>query len=251
MSTSLLSIASIIAAAIIVFMVTLVASSAVKKVKLELTIIKDMLIKVSNGSFEGDNAPPQIRESADIMSALKSIANDVKQQQNAVAHYAYIDELTGLPNKRRFDEELVRSFDFAKRGLPVCIVTAEISDIKKINSESGRSTSDRIIKILADILRKKIRKTDMSARLGSDDFAIVLPNMNESKILDWLTELSNHFISEQKVEKVLSDDKHCNVRFGYSFINQDLDRDPQQVLDRATSAMSKITENSTSVAMEG
>lgn len=251
MSISILSIASIIAAVIIIAIVLVVTSASVSKVRLELKTIKDMLIKVSNGTFDGENAPPQLKESAEIMVALKSIAKDVKQQQQAVTHYAYIDELTGLPNKRRFDEELVRSFDFAKRGLPVCVVTAEISDIKKINSESGRATSDRIVKLLADILRKKIRKTDMTARLGSDDFAIVLPNMNDNKIHDWLTELSNRFISEQQMEHILPGEQQCSVRFGYSFINQDLDREPHQVLDRATSALSKFESGSSAIAIEG
>ena len=254
MSTSILSLASIGAAIIIVaiaMLVALNASKAVKKAKSELKIIKNLLIQVSNGSFDGDNAPPQIKESAEILTALNRIAKDVKQQQQAVTHFAYVDELTGLPNKRRFDEELIRSFDFAKRGLPVCIVSIEVSDLKKINSESGRATGDKILKMLAKTLEDKIRKTDLTAHLGSDEFALVLPNMDGNKIQDWLTTLSEQFLEQQRSENLLPENLSCNARFGYSFINKETDREPQQVMDRATHALSKINGDGSTISMEG
>ena len=251
MSASTLSIASIIAAVAIVVIILFITSASINKVKLELKAIKDMLIKVANGTFDGDMAPPQIKQSAEIMTALKSIAKDVKQQQQAVTHFAYVDELTGMPNKRRFNEELIRSFDFAKRGMPVCIVTAEISDIKKINSESGRATSDRVIKLMADIIKTKTRKTDFSARLGDDDFAMVLPNMNDNKIEDWLTEMATNFNKEQQQEKILPENQKCDIKFGYSFVNEKMDREPQQVLDRATTAMAKIMADNQTIVMQG
>ena len=254
MSTTILSLTSIGAAIIMVaiaMLVVLNTSRSARKARTELKTIKELLIQVSNGSFDGDNAPPQIKESADILTALKRIAKDVKQQQQAVTHFAYIDELTGLANKRRFDEELVRSYNFAKRGLPVCIVSIEVSDLKKINSESGRATGDKILKMLAKTMENKIRKTDLTARLGSDEFALVLPNMESNKIQEWLTTLSEQFIEQQRNENLLPDNLSCNARFGYSFINKETDNEPQQVLDRATHALSKINGGGSTIAMEG
>ncbi len=251
MSASILSIASIIAAAVISAIALFLSINAVKKVKEELTAIKKVIVQIANGSFDGDNPPPQIKESADILTALKGIAKDVNHQQQAVNHFAYTDELTGLPNKRRFDEELIRSFDFAKRGLPVCIVSMEINNLKKITGEVGRTTSDNIVILLANTLSSTIRKTDFAARLGTDDFAIVLPNMENEKIHGWLSNLSDKLIDEQKNEKLLPDNNACNVRFGYSFVKQELDEEPQQVLDRAIQALVKIDNNSAALITEG
>jgi len=251
MSASILSIASIIAAFVISAIAIFLSMNAVKKVKEELTAIKKVIVQVANGSFDGNNPPPHIKESADVLTALKGIAKDVNSQQQAVTHYAYTDELTGLPNKRRFDEELIRSFDFAKRGLPVCIVCMEIIDIKKITGEGGRSTSDSIIASLGKTLSNTIRKTDFVARLGSDDFAIVLPNMENEKIHGWLTGLSDKLISEQKNEHLLPDNQPCQVKFGYSFVQQESDKEPQQVLDRATKALANIDSSSSAIITEG
>lgn len=251
MSASILSIASIIAATIISAIALFLSINAVKKVKEELTAIKKVIVQVANGSFDGDNPPPHIKESADILTALKGIAKDVNHQQQAVNHFAYTDELTGLPNRRRFDEELIRSFDFAKRGLPVCIVSMEINNLKKITGELGRTTSDNVVVSLANTLSSTIRKTDFTARLGTDDFAIVLPNMENEKIQGWLSSLSDKLINEQKNEKLLPNNNTCNVRFGYSFVNQELDEKPQQVLDRAIQALAKIDNNSAALITEG
>ncbi|NOX43380.1 MAG: GGDEF domain-containing protein [Gammaproteobacteria bacterium] len=250
MSVSILSIASIIAAFVIAATAIFLSLNATKKIKDELSAIKNLIVQVSNGTFDGDNPPPQIKESADILTALKQMANDVQHNQQAVSHFAYTDELTGLPNGRRFNEELIRSFDFAKRGLPVCIVSMEIENLKEIISEAGRSTSDKVVKLLAKTLSDTIRKTDFAARLGNDDFAIVLPNMENDKIHGWLTNLSEKLVDEQKNKQLLPDNDSCHLRFGYSFVNQDTDEEPQQVLDRAIQALAKIGSNSSTVLME-
>lgn len=247
----ILSIASIIAAATLTAIVIFLSANSVKRVKNELKDIKDLLLQVSNGTFDGDNAPPHIKESADILKALKRIAGDVKQQQQAVSHYAYTDDLTGLANKRRFDEELIRCFDFAKRGLPVCIVTMELTNIKKINNEVGSATGDKVLKLMAEILKKTVRKTDLSARLGSDEFAIVLPNMENNAIRDWLSKLSAYFIKEQKKDNLLPENHICNIRFGYSFVKRETDRDPSQVFDRSTQALARTDAGSNIIVMEG
>jgi len=251
MSATILSIASIIAATIISAIAIFLSLNAVKNVKAELAAIKKIIIQVASGSFDGDNPPPHIKESADILTALKAIANDVNRQQQAVTHFAYTDELTGLPNRRRFDEELIRSFDFAKRGLPVCIVSMEINNLKKITGESGRAIGDSIVTSLAKTLASTIRKTDFAARLGNDDFAIVLPNMENEKIHGWLTSLSEKLLNEQKNENILPDNNTCDVRFGYSFVKQELDDEPQQVLDRAMQALAKIGDNNSAIISEG
>jgi len=254
MFTTILGFSSIIAAIIILVISLFVAFNASKSAnsaKTELKTIKGLLIQIANGTFDGDNAPPQIKESAEILTALKNIASDVKRQQQAVTHFAYTDELTGLPNKRRFDEELIRSFDFAKRGLPVCIVSVEINDLKKITHESGRATGDKILLMLAAILQEKIRKTDLTARLSDDEFALVLPNMESNKIQNWLTSLSELFLEQQNKENLLPDNQSCQARFGYSFIEKDTDQESQQVMDRATLALSKIKTGDTAVFMKG
>jgi diguanylate cyclase (GGDEF)-like protein len=242
----MLSIASIIASLVIVAIVIFFATKIVTTVKSELDQVRSLLIQIANGTFNGEFPPPKLKEGAQILSAIQKIAKEVQQQQRTVEHLVYTDELTGLANRRRFEDELTRGFHFAKRGLPMCIVSFGINNLEEIHTKAGRAKGDQVIADLAEILKNNIRKTDLSARLGSDDFALVLPNMEEHTIRGWLSELNSRFLEKQKEDETLKNMNAGQIRFGYSFVRQDADSTPQQVFDRATQARSKAqagTEN--------
>jgi diguanylate cyclase (GGDEF)-like protein len=87
------------------------------------------------------------------------------------------DSLTGLANRRSWDETLAREFERARRqdrGLAVLL--CDLDRLKDINDRFGHAIGDRVLKAVADVLRERVRAGDLAARLGGDEFAVLCPD---------------------------------------------------------------------------
>jgi diguanylate cyclase (GGDEF)-like protein len=86
------------------------------------------------------------------------------------------DPLTGLKNRRRFDEDLQLAMARARREHTTgALVMLDLDYFKRVNDTHGHPAGDRLIKEVAEVLRRRTRKSDTLARLGGDEFAVVLP----------------------------------------------------------------------------
>ena len=102
------------------------------------------------------------RERADLMAALAEVART--------------DELTGLPNRRAWDEALDRELARAQReSTPLCIGIVDLDRFKDYNDVNGHQAGDRVLKQLAAAWRDELRRTDVLARYGGEEFALALP----------------------------------------------------------------------------
>ena len=107
-----------------------------------------------------------------LIAAL--IVNWLMQQIRTLAR---IDSLTGLYNRRTFEEELGRALWRAERDLrPVCVVLLDLDNFKRINDTLGHGTGDRLLKEAAAAWSGQIRQNDVLARYGGDEFAALLPD---------------------------------------------------------------------------
>jgi diguanylate cyclase (GGDEF)-like protein len=88
---------------------------------------------------------------------------------------ARIDSLTGLPNRRAFDELLIREVARARRlDLPLSLAMVDIVNFKEVNDRWSYAEGDRCLKEVADAVRKTLRQPDFCFRWGGDEFALIL-----------------------------------------------------------------------------
>ena len=95
-------------------------------------------------------------------------------------HFANHDYLTGIANRRAFQEALEREWARALRTeKPLSLVIADVDDFKQCNDTYGHSIGDKVLKAIAMMIVHRARKgIDMPARIGGEEFAVVLPETN-------------------------------------------------------------------------
>ena len=111
-----------------------------------------------------------------VGGVLGRYAGGLRQSHAELQHLVQHDSLTGLFNRRRFEEELSRHLAYARRyGSQGAVVVFDIDNFKQINDTLGHRAGDEALTAVARVLRARLRQTDITARLGGDEFALVLP----------------------------------------------------------------------------
>jgi diguanylate cyclase (GGDEF)-like protein len=120
-------------------------------------------------------------EIASDITDRKQIEDELKASKSKYVKLARTDELTGIINRRGFFEEGNKICNLAKRfNHTTSIIMLDIDYFKQVNDEHGHSAGDKALVQFVETIRKNIREVDIFARLGGEEFAIVLPETDKN-----------------------------------------------------------------------
>jgi len=131
----------------------------------------------------------------ELMSMME---NSISMLYEAATH----DEKTGLYNNKFFETIFEMEIEKAKRGKQkLCLILIDIDFFKKINDSYGHIKGDKLLEKLAKIVMNQIRKSDIAARFGGEEFIILLPETTLEKTKKLTTRLRNAIKSDPMLKK--------------------------------------------------
>ena len=135
--------------------------------------------------IEGDTAVGLVRDTGSKPAYLvlqlidrsneRAAFRDLEAANSRLSQLSLQDALTNIPNRRAFDEQLERALADEKRNpRGLTLVLFDIDHFKKVNDQFGHQAGDEVLTKLASILRNSLRVPDMAARVGGEEFALIL-----------------------------------------------------------------------------
>jgi diguanylate cyclase (GGDEF)-like protein len=110
------------------------------------------------------------------MLRIKKLQDELRAVQRKLEEQSITDGLTGLKNRRFFDERLLEEFGRAQRYAdPVSLIMLDLDHFKRVNDRYGHQAGDLVLRESADLLRGSLRDPDIPARYGGEEFAVILP----------------------------------------------------------------------------
>ena len=154
--------------------------------------------------------------------SLWGAAQDITERKKAEEKLVYIsfhDHLTDLYNRRFFEEELKRLDKDC--NLPISIIMCDINGLKLVNDSFGHYSGDALLKKAAETIKKACREEDVIARIGGDEFVVILPKTDS----DNTQQVSN------RIKDLASKEKVANIELSISYGHDTKTLDTQSIVE--------------------
>jgi len=123
---------------------------------------------------------------------------EIEAKNHLLEQLALTDSLTGLSNRRAIEEWVVRQWSGATRhGFPIWAVMADLDHFKSINDTHGHRAGDQVIKKFAELLKDNMRQSDMCARVGGEEFLVILTHVEREGALVFAERIRELFANYQ------------------------------------------------------
>ncbi|WP_348268191.1 diguanylate cyclase [Edaphobacter paludis] len=172
-----------------------------------------------------------VSEEVAHMAELERYHRELEEANNRLRKLAVTDELTGLRNRRAFEERLVMEFSMARRRKrELAVLLLDVDDFKKVNDRWGHAAGDEVLRRLGRILQTTVRLPDLPARYGGEEFAVLLPESGQESALGLARRVMERVASERW------DNAPLTISIGMAALN-DSSMDGFQLVEMADEAL--------------
>lgn len=139
---------------------------------------------------------PHFAEFQPALADINRIALNLQDQRVRLEYLSLTDPLTGLPNRRAFENHFAQAQGLAAREHKVALVLLDVDHFKTVNDTLGHGVGDQVLRALAESLKALTRRADLAARLAGDEFVVLLTNVEAGGLDAWYQRLADRFRSE-------------------------------------------------------
>lgn len=157
------------------------------------------------------------------------------------------DALTGVANRRAFDQKLATLFE---KDRPIGVLMIDIDHFKAINDEHGHGFGDQVLRLIASVIGANVRDGDLVARIGGEEFALVMEGAGESEALI-VAEKVRKAIAARKIVKRGSGSVMAKVSVSVGLATRRANDDPRSLLDRADAGLYRAKEQGRNCVVVG
>lgn len=194
-----------------------------------------VLISKSGNSIPiADSAAPILNLEDKIHGAVM-VFRDVsaeKEKKERILYLSYHDTLTGLFNRRFFDEEIKRIDN--PLAYPLAIVMGDVNGLKMTNDVFGHELGDKLLKTIAEVISNSINSTDIAIRWGGDEFVIFMPHTNAEAVECYIAKMKRR-LGMNSINNVIK----MSVSFGYS-VKENQEKEIDVLLQEAEEKMYRM-----------
>jgi diguanylate cyclase (GGDEF)-like protein len=170
---------------------------------------------------------------------IKSQIDTIERQNKELKEISLIDELTGLGNRRQFNEKLTYDWWLCLRGnRPLSFIIMDIDHFKKYNDTLGHPAGDSCLRNISDILNKTVcRQTDILARIGGEEFGIILPETSGEQAMELATRILKNINDAALPHPSSETAPHVTISLGISSMIPSQKNNKEELLEQADQAL--------------
>lgn len=194
------------------------------------SIVERIILATEDVATQNAALEKQLSESRDQIVELQENLESIRFE-------SMTDELTGLPNRRHFDEWLIRAIGTARsEGQPMSLVMCDIDNFKRFNDTFGHQTGDQVLKLVGSALKKNTKGQDLPARYGGEEFVIILPNTGIEAAVTVSEHIREAIQAKELIKRSTGENLgNVTMSFGVALLN-DSDS-PDSIVERADSCL--------------
>lgn len=242
---------------IAVLIITIIGTLLLFKQKIfqPIQTLIDFTKLISNGKTDARIKVRGKSELNDLATAFNQMADDLQrttvsrdlleEKNTQLALLSNIDGLTGLFNRRYFDQYLIKEWKRLERiKLPLSLIMCDIDHFKLYNDTYGHQAGDECIRQVAKAIRRHtLRSSDIPARYGGEEFAVILPQTDSQTAYN-IADCIRKTIRDKHIEHSLSSTSSTlSASFGVATLIPDNSLDPQSLVSLADEALYKSKDN--------
>ncbi len=182
-----------------------------------------------------------LREQQERNKLIEEQNRKFEEQSRELQRMSMIDGLTGVANRRHFEESLEREWQRSRRAPtrhPLALIMVDVDHFKAFNDAAGHVHGDDCLTRIAQALEAAAaRPPDLAARYGGEEFSILLPDTNLEGALAIAERIREHISALDIVHPAFDDNRRISVSQGVAVFDPDLDRQPTTLVRRCDEAL--------------